>query len=259
MEIIPETQEIQVPLLAVVDGETYENELDLEEGRGEKEGEYSEEMKENSAMEIIIYFYVSLSAIAAVVAMLFEWGTASVMLMGFTSIPVSLSMLFNQKQLYYAVSLQMISDRVLIEVQYLVEQNKLLKEEAVILSKTAGRLQDLETSLEQTTKRQIKNVSYFDVQVEQKRSCMKALQKKTQSKNFKYLIDACLVCDIDGNNELSDEESIRAIKRVKDIFGVEVNAERFLSVVVKDNRISNIIKNVRNRQELPEQYSRILK
>jgi len=179
----------------------------------------------------------------AIATMVFSARAIPVILMVLCLLLLSMVMAHGQRDLVNIVTLSEVAERIFKEVNRLAQENKRLKEQIILLERSAGRLEELEGFFEKTTKLQIENVKEFADQVQMSRKNRDGLATTTENKVFSFIIDAALKYDTDGDDSLDDDEVSKVIDQVKDIFGesVVVDHERFMKVVSKNRRISNIM------------------
>jgi len=181
--------------------------------------------------------------------------SAPVSAMSLGSFVVSPVLYYHEKELVNVRELGVTQERLMREVNSLVEANKRLIEEIKKLKEVADRLEEVEGAFQKTTELQIENVSIFAEQVEVMRENEQTLENNLESNILSYIIDAAIKFDDNGDDELSDEEAINVISQVRDLFAVKVYENRFLDVVRKNRSIGGIMTSFRNRQETldPEQ------
>jgi len=239
-------------------------EPDLEEGKEVNEGnegktrkklkswtkdEALKEIEEYTFKEKVVNFFSLLLGCIAIATVVIQVigsssaGTIQVTLMVLCLLLLSMVMAHGQRDLVNIVTLSEVAERIFKEVNRLTQENKRLKEQIILLERSAGRLEELEGFFEQTTKLQIENVKEFADQVQMSRKNRDGLATTTENKVFSFIIDAALKYDTDGDDNLDDDEVSKVIDQVKDIFGdsVVVDHERFMKVVSKNRRISSIM------------------
>jgi len=255
-------------------------EPDLEKGKEGNEGnkektqqkwksrtkdEALKEIEEYTLKEKVVNFFSFLLgciAIATVVSHIIKPSKTVyyfIYLMAFCLLLLSMLMAHGQRDLVNIVTLSEVAERIFSEVNRLAQENKRLKEQIILLERSAGRLEELEGFFEKTTKLQIKNVKEFADQVKMSRKNRDGLATSTENKVFSFIIDAALKYDADGNDELDDGEVSQVIDQVKDIFGesIVINHERFREVVNKNRRISSIMTEVSLMQNEERESIRI--
>mmetsp|Transcript_27379 Transcript_27379/g.54785 ORF Transcript_27379/g.54785 Transcript_27379/m.54785 type:complete len:271 (-) Transcript_27379:320-1132(-) len=210
----------------------------------------------NSRTEKIMIAAGGVQVVLAGVAMVTSFFVGPVVAMGLGSIVIAPALYLHEKELTDVRSLGIIQERLMREVNVLVEANKRLIGEIKKLKEVAGRLEEVEGAFKKTTELNIENVSVFAEQLEVMRENEQALEDNIESSILSHIIDAAIKFDDDGNDELSDAEAMEVIREVRDLFHVAVYENRFLEVVRKNRSIGGIMKSFRKRQETgadPEQ------
>eukprot|EP00588_Corethron_pennatum_P032335 CAMPEP_0194346020 /NCGR_PEP_ID=MMETSP0171-20130528/105187_1 /TAXON_ID=218684 /ORGANISM="Corethron pennatum, Strain L29A3" /LENGTH=300 /DNA_ID=CAMNT_0039113091 /DNA_START=15 /DNA_END=917 /DNA_ORIENTATION=- len=177
----------------------------------------------------------------SIFAILLNPFSTSVIAMGVLGLTIAPVLAFSQKELADIVSLEAIATRMTDELDFLQKENTKLKEQIEKLRHTAGRLEELEGAFAKTTELQIGNVGEFAEQVEKMRTHSKSLEDNISDKIMTFIIDAAIKFDIDGNDQLSDDEAKNVIGQVVDVFGVQLKEDRFMDIVRRDRTIGGIM------------------
>mmetsp|Transcript_27380 Transcript_27380/g.54788 ORF Transcript_27380/g.54788 Transcript_27380/m.54788 type:complete len:259 (-) Transcript_27380:376-1152(-) len=201
----------------------------------------------NSRTEKIMIAAGGVQVVLAGVAMVTSFFVGPVVAMGLGSIVIAPALYLHEKELTDVRSLGIIQERLMREVNVLVEANKRLIGEIKKLKEVAGRLEEVEGALEKTTELHIDNMTEFKKQLKVMRQNAKAIEHNIEDRIFTYIVDAAIKFDDDGNDELSDDEAANVISQVRDLFHVEVDNAKFMEVVRKNRSVGAIIQSFRRR------------
>eukprot|EP00588_Corethron_pennatum_P000926 CAMPEP_0194283268 /NCGR_PEP_ID=MMETSP0169-20130528/25000_1 /TAXON_ID=218684 /ORGANISM="Corethron pennatum, Strain L29A3" /LENGTH=259 /DNA_ID=CAMNT_0039028833 /DNA_START=54 /DNA_END=833 /DNA_ORIENTATION=- len=195
----------------------------------------------------------------AIIAVLLNLSNMQVLAMGLTSLTVAPLVARNQKQLVDINALKKCGTVLREEVNNLAEDNERLKEQIEKMRRTAGRLEEVEGAFQKTAVLQIDNMRVFAKQLEVMRQNANKLEDNIEDRIFKYIVDAAIKFDDDGNDELSDDEAANVISQIRDFFHVSVDSAKFMEVVQKNRSVGGIIQSFRRRHASGDSAMQIFK
>ncbi len=118
------------------------------------------------------------------------------------------------------------------QVDRLGKENNRLHDTVVDLSATVDRLEDVEQALDVITQTQGQSVTAFEEQVRDNRDILNRMQSNLKANVLQNLLQVVIRSDKDASLTIEENEIGDLINRFKGINGVEINEDRFRSVVI---------------------------
>lgn len=190
----------------------------------------------------------------AVLAIVFEGGYV-VSIAGILSCLIGPYAYYQQTKLTDIRTLQETHEAAKREVGRLTEENERLKASVEDLKATVGRLEDVEQALDVITQTQGQSVSAFADQVEENKQILARMQSNLRSNVLQNILNVILRSDVDGDYKIDSDEVDNIIHRIENIGGVNVNDEKFRSIVEEAggniNAVMKVLKNLMKADDLP--------
>jgi len=155
---------------------------------------------------------------------------------------------YQQRRLTDVVALQETHKALSEQVDRLGKENTRLHETVVELSATVDRLEDVEQALDVITQTQGQSVAAFEEQVKDNRDILLRMQSNLKANILQNLLQVVIRSDNDASLTIEEHEIGDLIKRFKGINGVEINEDRFRSVIMSSGGslqcVMDIIRNL---------------
>ena len=205
-------------------------------------------VKANTPMEIFSGFIAVVSIGTSVLAMVFNPATKIVYVAGALSSIIGPYAYHQQTKLTDILALKETHEAVKKEVERLGSENARLAETVGDLSNTVDKLEDVEQALDVITQTQGQSVATFADQVKENREILKQMKKNLRANVLQNLLQVVIRSDQDDSMQIHPDEVGDLIARIKAINGVEVNEEKFKSMVKQSggslSSVMDIIKNL---------------
>lgn len=155
---------------------------------------------------------------------------------------------YQQRRLTDVVALQETHKALSEQVERLGKENTRLHETVVELSATVDRLEDVEQALDVITQTQGQSVAAFEELVKDNRDILFRMQSNLKANVLQNLLQVVIRSDNDASLTIEEHEIGDLIKRFKGINGVEINEDRFRSVIMSSGGslqcVMDIIRNL---------------
>ena len=140
---------------------------------------------------------------------------------------------WQQRRLTDVIALQETHKVLSEQVDRLGKENNRLHETIVDLSATVDRLEDVEQALDVITQTQGQSVAAFEEQVRDNRDILHRMQSNLKANVLQNLLQVVIRSDKDSSLTIEEHEVGDLINKFKGINGVEINEDRFKSVVTR--------------------------
>lgn len=140
---------------------------------------------------------------------------------------------WQQRRLTDVIALQETHKVLSEQVDRLGKENNRLHETIVDLSATVDRLEDVEQALDVITQTQGQSVAAFEEQVRDNRDILHRMQSNLKANVLQNLLQVVIRSDKDSSLTIEEHEVGDLINKFKGINGVEINEDRFKSVVMR--------------------------
>ena len=195
------------------------------------------------------------AVVTALAAMVWEGGSALVVIAGVLSIVMGPYAYIQQTNLTDIATLQETTAVVQQEVDKLKRENKRLEENVAELGDTIDNLQDVEEALDVISKTQGQSVSVLEEQVEENKKILEQMRKSTKGRIIQNLISVIYRGDADMDDQISAEEADKMISGLHQIQGMKVKTEKLKEAVVGKSidAVIDVVKNLLSDQTPPEE------
>jgi len=233
--------------------------LALPDGNAKNESEkgLDEMMSQYGFREKIAYGFAMSYFFVAILTILYNPFVSGVIAASVCGTGTVAVMAHSQHELHYVANLKKIETRLKREITFLLKENERLEEQVDLLKITTSRLEDLLKVKKKITELNKNNVHDFAKQVVKMRSLKKMMQTSINDDILRYIVDAAIKFDVDASGNLSKAQGRKIIKRVQKMYGVPINEERFLDIVVRRGSIRGIVKSIRNRDNTQSSENKI--
>lgn len=138
-----------------------------------------------------------------------------------------------QRSLTEVVALQETHEAMKREVDYLANENRLLKEQSADLGATVERLNDVEGALDVITQKQGQGVAAFAQQVADGKKLLSKMKTNLKGNVLQSLLSIVMSSDEDGDFNIDPEETDAMIERLHQINGVTLREDLFRKALIK--------------------------
>ena len=204
-------------------------------------------VKANTPMEIFSGFIAVISIGTSVLAMVLNPATKIVYVAGLMSSIIGPYAYHQQTKLTDILALKETHEAVKKEVDRLGSENARLAETVGDLSNTVDKLEDVQQALDVITQTQGQSVATFADQVKENREILKQMKKNLRANVLQNLLQVVIRSDQDDSMQIHPDEVGILIARIKAINGVEVNEEKFKSMVkLSGGSLSSVMDIIKN-------------
>ena len=141
------------------------------------------------------------------------------------------------------------------EVEYLANENRLLKEQSADLGATVGRLNDVEGALDVITQKQGQGVAAFAKQVEEGKKLLSKMKTNLKGNILQSLLSIVMSSDEDGDFNIDEEETDAMIERLHQINGVTLREDLFRKALIKSggslDAVLDMVRDIVKADDIP--------
>lgn len=153
--------------------------------------------------------------------------------------------------------LENINEKMEEEVDALALENERLLATLNELEGSVNRLETMEETLTAINKMETQSVDEMAKQLEQSRNILSKMEKNMQATVLQNIISVVLRCDLDNDMSMGDDEIDLLLSKLRAHNAVEVDEDKFRTVIVSNGRsmnaIMSMIKTIIQSKDLPEE------
>jgi len=186
------------------------------------------------------------AVITAILAMVWEAGSAVVLVAGILSIVTGPYCYYQQTRLTDIRTLQETEQVLQREVNRLEESNNQLVRNIDQMTVSVDRLEEIDQALQIIGSKQGVTVQAFQKQVAENKNILKQMKGNLQANVLQNLLSVILRSDVDKDFTMDEDEIEDLIRRLQNISGVTVKADLFRAAIAGQNinAVMDIVKNL---------------
>ena len=194
------------------------------------------------------------AVVTALVAMIWE-NSSVVLVAGILSIITGPYCYYQQTRLTDIRTLQQTQHVLQTEVDKLEASNKKLVQNIDTMTVSVDRLEEIDQALQIIGSKQGLTVQAFEQQVRENKKILQQMRGNLQANVLQNLLSIILRSDTDKNFTMEETEIDALIRRLQNISGVTVHAERFRAAIAGQNvnAVMEIVKNLLRPNVPPEE------
>ena len=195
------------------------------------------------------------AVVTALVAMIVEYNSTIVLVAGLLSILTGPYCYYQQTRLTDIRTLQETKQALQAEVDQFEESNQKLVKNIDTMTASVDRLEELDQALQIISSKQGITVQAFEQQVQENKKILQRMKGNLQANVLQNLLSVILRSDTDKDFTMDDSEIDALIRRLQNIAGVTVHADRFRAAIAGQNvtAVMEIVKNLLRANVPPEE------
>lgn len=161
-----------------------------------------------------------------------------------------------QTKLTQVEALKQVNERMSEEVDTLRAENNRLQKNVSDLEGSVSHLQEMEETLATIRQSESKGLDELEAQLVESQEILDMMEQNLQSVVLQNLINIVFACDLDGDQNIGDDELETLITKLKHVSGVRLKEDLFKTKIVEGGRslnaVMDIIRNLMS-EDIPDE------